>query len=207
MSLHEQSHTRNDVSLERIKTRLLEDARKEAERLIEAAENGIRLKLDQEELSLKREVEGRLETLRRELREENERTLSRLKSGYDRQLLELKNKVIDRVLEEAMGNILSLSKQEYLALLEGWLKGLNIKEKAEVMLPNKDLRGVGPELVRMANESCGSDIFFLATSAVNIQGGFIVKTKNFEIDRSLECEANHLREEPILDVAEKLFGK
>ncbi len=207
MLLRKQSRTRKNMSLERIKTQLLEDARKEAQSVIEAAEKGLKLRLDREESSLKREIEDRLETLKRESRKENERTLSLLKSSNNKKLLEMKNRVVDRVLEEAMSNILSLSKQEYLALLEGWLKGLNIEERAEVMLSSKDLRGVGPELVRNANESCGKNIFFLATSVVNIKGGFIVKTKNFEIDRSLECIASHLREEPILEVAEKLFGK
>lgn len=195
------------MTLERINARLLEDARKEAEGLIQAAESGLEMKLNREELSLKEGVEKGLNALRKELREKNEKTLSLLRSDYKKQILERKNGIIDRVFEEAIDGIVSLERQEYLALLEEWLERLKVEEKAELMLSNKDLRGVGPELVRKANDSCTEDIFSLATSAVNIRGGFILRTKGYEIDRSLECIISHLREEPLSDVAEKLFGK
>ncbi|MFQ5956149.1 MAG: V-type ATP synthase subunit E [Candidatus Brocadiales bacterium] len=195
------------MSLERIKTQIFEDANKEAERLVGAAQNGLARKLGREKLLLKEGFEKRLETLHKELQKEKEKTLSLLKVRYDQQILELKNGVIDRLFKEAIDGVLSLTREEYLALLGGWLDRLSIDEKVELELSNRDLRSIGPELVRRANESRKKDLFFLATSAANIKGGFVLKTKNFEIDRSLECVLDHLREELISEVAEKLFGK
>lgn len=195
------------MSLEKIKTQVLEDARKQAEKLIEAAQSGLTLKLDREKLLLKEGLDKRLEALRRELQTEKEKTLSIQKASYDQQILELKNKVIDRVFEGAMKGVLSLTRQEYLELLVGWLDRLRVGEKVELQLSARDLRIIGPELVRRANESCGKDIFFLSTTAANIKGGFILKAKNFEIDRSLEAVLGHLREELLPQVAEKLFGR
>ncbi|MFQ5862253.1 MAG: V-type ATP synthase subunit E [Candidatus Brocadiales bacterium] len=195
------------MSLERIKTQVLEDAHKEAERLIGAAQSGLTLKLSREKLLLKEGLEKRLDALQKELQKEKERTLSILRARYDRQILESKNKVIDRLFKEAMDSVLSLTKQEYSTLLEEWLDRLSIDEKVELRLSSRDLRSIGPELVRRANESSKENLFFLAPSAANIKGGFILKANDFEIDRSLECILNHLREELISEVAEKLFGK
>lgn len=195
------------MSLERIKTRLLEDANKEAGKLIGAAQNGLAMKISREELLLKEEIGKRLEALTRELEEEKGKTLSILRTRHNQQILKSKNEVIDRIFKETTDSILSFNKQEYLELLQGWLERLNIDEKTELRLSSKDLRGVGPELVRRANESHNKNIFFLATSATNIKGGFILKMKDYEIDRSLESVIDHLREELISEVAEKLFGK
>lgn len=195
------------MSLERIKTQLLEDANKEAEKLIGAAQNGLAMKLSREELLLKEGVKKRLEALNKELGEEKEKHLSVLKTSHNQQILKLKNDIIDRAFQEATDGILSLGKQEYLELLQGWLERLSIDEKAELKLSSKDLRGVGPELVRRINESRNKNGFSLATSAVNITGGFVLTMKGCEINRSLGGVVNHLREELISEVAEKLFGK
>ncbi|MCB7129580.1 MAG: V-type ATP synthase subunit E [Candidatus Brocadiales bacterium] len=195
------------MTLERINARLLEDARKEAERLVEVAGHGIKLKLDREKQLQKERLEKRLETLRKELEEEKGGNRSLLNARYKKQILESKNNIIDRLFQEAADSVLSLDRQEYLALLEEWLDRLSIDEKAELALSSKDLRGIGPELVRKANDSCSEDVLFLATSAADIKGGFILKTKTFEIDRSLECVLSQLREDPISEVVEKLFGR
>lgn len=195
------------MSLEKIKAQALEDARKQAEKLIEAAQSGLKMKLDREKLLLKEEFDKRLEALHRELQKEKEKTLSILKARYDRQILELKNDMIDRVFEGAMKAVLSLTRQEYLELLLGWLSRLRVDEKFELRLSAKDLRIVGPELVRRANEACGRDVFFLSTSTADIKGGFVLRAKNFEIDRSLEAVLSYLREELLPQVAEKLFGR
>ena len=174
--------------------------------MIEVAEHGIKLKLDREKQLQKERLEKRLETLHKELEEEKEKNRSLLKARYNKQILESKNNIIDRLFQEAADSILSLDRQEYLALLEEWQDRLSIDEKAELTLSSKDLRGIGPELVRKANDSHSEDVLFLATTAADITGGFILKTKTFEIDRSLECVLSQLREDPISEVAEKLFG-
>lgn len=175
--------------------------------MLGAAEHSLELKLNREKLLLQEELAGRVKTLKKELQEEKVKTLSLLRTRYNRQILELKNKIIDRLFQEATGGILTLTRQEYPAMLEEWLDRLGIDEKAELKLSSKDLKGVGPELVRKANDARGKNLFSLAASAVDIEGGFILKAKNFEIDRSLDCILGHLREDLTSEVAEKLFGK
>jgi V/A-type H+-transporting ATPase subunit E len=194
------------VPLEKIKTHILEDARRETERLLKATQEDLELKISRTRASLQKEVQKRLETLGGELQKEKERSLFRLQAHYNMELLRLKNKTIDAVFQDALEHILSLPEQDYLALLEGWLKKMEIPEKSELKLCDRDLRKVGPGLVRRINESAKKELLLLSHSPADIKGGFILRTKNFEIDRSLDALLSHLREEFTPFVAARLFG-
>lgn len=194
------------MPLEKIKTHILEDARREAERLLKATQEDLELKISRTRASLQKEVQKRLETLGGELQREKERSLFRLQANYNMELLRLKNKIIDAVFQDALEHILSLPEQDYLALLEGWLKKTEIPEKSELKLCDRDLRKVGPGLVRRINESAKKELLLLSHSPADIKGGFILRTKNFEIDRSLDALFGHLREEFTPFVAAQLFG-
>lgn len=194
------------MPLERIKTHILEDAHKEAERLLKSAQEDLELKISRARASLQKEVERRLETLKKELQREKERFLFRLQANYNMELLRLKNEIIDGVFQDALEHILSLPEQDYLALLEGWLKKTEIPAKSELRLCERDLRRIGPELVRRINESAKKELLLLSDSPVDIKGGFILGTKNFEIDRGLDTLLSHLREECTPFVAAQLFG-
>lgn len=195
------------MSLERVKAQILEDARKEAEALIRTAREGLQNKLERARLSLREDLEERLTLLSRELQEEKRRALSNLQASYDLELLSLKNHIIDRLLGQALDRILSLPRGEYLTLLESWLRNTNIREKAELRLSSRDMKDIGPELVKKINESVQADLLHLSTSPIDIRGGFVLVTKDFEVDRSLDTLLRHLREELAPVVAEKLFGE
>lgn len=194
------------MSLERIKANILEQANTEAERLLKGTEEGLGLKLSRAKTSLREEMERRLAALDRELQEENSRALSALRAQNQLKLLEIKNQIVEDIFQKVLEHLLSLPTQEYLAHLEGWLNRLEIKEKAYLRLSPEDSKRVGQDLVRKINFSRRSEILLLDPDTAPIKGGFILRTKRFEIDHSLETFLKHLKEELTPELARELFG-
>lgn len=194
------------MSLEHIKAHILEQAKSEAERLLKAAKEGLELKLSRAKVSLKEEMEGRLAALDQELQEENAHALSELRAQNRLKLLELKNQIIEGIFQRVLKHLLSLSTEEYLALLEGWLNLIELKEKAYLRLSSEDAKRIGQELVERINSTRKVELLFLDPNPVPIKGGFILKTKNFEIDHSLETFIRRLKEELTPELAKELFG-
>ncbi len=194
------------MSLERIKVHILGQAKTEADRLLKATEEGLELKLSRTRASLKEDTEKRLAALDQELQEENLRNLSRLRAQNHLKLLELKNRIIEGIFQQVLEHLLSLPAQEYLALLEGWLNRLEIKEKTYLSLSPGDTERLGEKLVNRINSSRKTELLFLDPHAAPIRGGFILKTKKFEIDHSLETFLKQLKEELTPELARLLFG-
>ncbi len=193
------------MSLERIRDHILQQAKDEAERLLKEAKERIEVKLLKARTSLKKELEERLTTLDQELQEENARALSALKAQNQLKLLELKNQLINRLFEQVLGHLLALSTENYLALLEGWLNKLDLKEKANLRLSPDDTRRIGEELVKRVNFSKKKEFLSLDPGPAAIKGGFIIRTKTFEIDHSLETFLGYLKEELSPEIAKGLF--
>ena len=194
------------MTLERIKAHILEQAKTEAERLLKGTEEGLELKLSRAGVSLREEMERKLAALDQELQEENSRALSRLRAQNHLKLLELKNQIIEAIFQQVLDRLLSLPVKEYLALLEGWLNRLELKERSHLRLSSKDTNRIGQELVKRINSSRKREILFLDSETAPIKGGFILRTKRFEIDLSLETFLKQLKEELTPELARELFG-
>ncbi|MDI6760565.1 MAG: V-type ATP synthase subunit E [Candidatus Brocadiaceae bacterium] len=202
------------MTLERIKAHILEQAKTEAERLIEGTREGLELRLSRARVSLRKEMEGRLAALDHKLQEENAFALSRLRAQNHLKLLELKNQLVEGIFHRVLEHLLSLPAQEYLELLEGWLNRLELRERAYLRLSPEDTNRIGEELVNKINSSrkagappgISSEVLFLDTDTAPIKGGFILRTRKFEIDHSVETFLKQLKEDLTPKLAEELFG-
>ncbi len=194
------------MSLERIKAHILEQAKSEAEQLLKAAKEGLELRLSRARTSFREEMERRLNALDKELKEENTRALSALRVKNQLKLLELKNQLIEDIFQRVLNHLLSLPAEDYLALLEGWINRLELKEKSYLRLSPEDAKRIGQELVRRINSSKKGEILSLDPEPAPIKGGFILKTKKFEIDNSVETVLKQLKETSIPELAKELFG-
>lgn len=194
------------MSLERIKSHILEQAKTEAERLLKGTREGLELKLSSARASLRQEMEKRLAALDQKLQEENSHTLARLRAQNHLRLLELRNQILEGIFQQVFDQLLSLPVKKYLALLEGWLDRLELKEKSYLRLSPEDAHRIGEELVKRINSARKRELLLLDPDTAPIKGGFILRTKKFEIDHSLETFLRQLREELTPDLARELFG-
>jgi len=107
-------------------------------------------------------------------------------------LLEVKNKVIDSVLDRAIGRIQSLPDDEYLALIGKWLAKVPDNLEGELFVSAADLKRIPGNFIDDLNRNRKAKVC-LSKNAVDVKGGFILKTRNYEIDYSLDTIVKNLR--------------
>lgn len=192
------------MSLERITKSILEDAEKEAARILHAAQAAIQRKIASVREELKKNLIERLKDVEVEIEEKKAIELSNLRTSYRQQILEIKNTVIDDVFKRAVQQIVSLSDERYLSIIEKWLQA--ISTAGQIFISSKDSKRITYEFISRINQSRKeSSSLSLSKDFANISGGFMLKTEKFEIDHSLEAISLNLRERLGPKIAKELF--
>ena len=180
------------MSIERIRNYIVENAQKEAEQIIKTAEEQFRNETESAKLSLEKKYQEMLQADEKHLREDMKRFLGKLKSDCKMELLEIKNKVIDSVLECAISRIQSLPDNDYLTLMGKWLTKIPDHLEGKLSLNTRDLKRINNAFIDDIHKGRKARIR-LNTTAIDIKGGFIVKTKHYEIDYTLDTIVKNLR--------------
>ena|SRR3990167_2661432 len=180
------------MSIERIRNYIIENAQKEAEQLIKTAEEQFRNEIESTKLTLEKKYLEMLQADEKRLREDMKRFLGKLKSDYKMELLKVKNRVIDSVLESAISRIQSLPGDEYPILIGKWLAKVPDHIEGQLLVNARDLKRIPNAFIDDINKSRKARIS-LNTTAIDIKGGFIVKTKHYEIDYALDTIVKNLR--------------
>ena len=180
------------MSIERIRNYIIENAKKEAAQLIKTAEEQFRNETVSARLSLEKKYQEMLQADEKYIRADMERFLGRLKSDCKMELLEVKNRVIDGVMERAICRIQSLPDDEYLALIGKWLAKAPDNLEGELFVSVADLKRIPSNFIDDLNRNRKAKVC-LSKNAVDVKGGFILKTRNYEIDYSLDTVVKNLR--------------
>ena len=180
------------MSIERIKNYIIENAQKEAEQLIKTAGEQFRNETESARLSLEKKYQEMLHADEKHLREDMKRYLGKLRSDCKMELLEVKNRVIDGVMERAICRIQSLPDSDYLILIGKWLTKIPDHTEGQMLVNAHDLKRINNAFIDDINKGRKARIS-LNTTAVDIKGGFIVKTRHYEIDYALDTVVKNLR--------------
>jgi len=180
------------MSIERIRNYIIENARKEAEQIIKTAVEQFRNETESARLSLEKKYQEMLQSDEKRLREDMKRFLGKFKSDCKMELLEVKNKVIDGVLGYAINRVQSLSDDEYLAFIGQWLAKAPDNLEGELFVSVADLKRIPSNFIDDLNRNRKAKVC-LSKNAVDVKGGFILKTRNYEIDYTLDTVVKNLR--------------
>lgn len=180
------------MSIERIRNYIIENAKKEAEQIIKTAEEQFRNETESARLSLGKKYQEMLQADEKHFRENMKRFLGKLKSDCKMELLEVKNKVIDSVLDRAISRIQSLPDDKYLALIGKWMVKVPDNLEGELFVSAADLKRIPSNFIDDLNRNRKAKVC-LSKNAVDVKGGFILKTRNYEIDYSLDTVVKNLR--------------
>ena len=180
------------MSIERIRNYIIENAKKEAAQLIKTAEEQFRNETVSARLSLEKKYQEMLQADEKYIRADMERFLGRLKSDCKMELLEVKNRVIDGVMERAICRIQSLPDDEYLAFIGQWLAKAPDNLEGELFVSVADLKRIPSNFIDDLNRNRKAKVC-LSKNAVDVKGGFILKTRNYEIDYSLDTVVKNFR--------------
>lgn len=192
------------MSIEKITKSILDDAEKEAARILNAAQIAIQRKINSAREELRKNLAERLKAVEVNLEGEKAIELSNLSAGFRQQLLESKNAVIDDVFKKAMQQVTSLSDGKYLSMIEKWLQAINTP--GQISISPKDSKRINNAFIsRITREE--SSRLSLSKDFADISGGFILKTEKFEIDYSLDTITSNLRERLGPRIAKELFGE
>lgn len=122
-------------------------------------------------------------------------------------VLQSKNRVLDQVFLKAKEQIIAFPGQEYLGLMETWLKSLPATVGGTLRVSPRDEQRFTKEFLDRVNAGRAPEGRFTSVEAdARISGGFRVTGDNFTVDSTIENKVGDLRESLAGDLARELFG-
>ena len=181
-------------SLDNLVAEILEQAKKEASRMLTKAKAENLEFFEKENKKIQREIDIIEQKSKEEAISLKERILSNANLKSRDMILQAKEKLVDRILEKALERLQNLDEDSYLEFVENTLKKLNISENAEIILSRK-----------MKN-ILGDEIFGYKVSDVVVESGCSIKDGkvvfNNEFSNLLEFNKEDLERE----ILKKIFG-
>lgn len=194
------------MTLERITKSILDDAEREATRILQAAQKAAKHKIDSARKELKKSLTESLKAVEVKFEQKKALELSNLSAGHRQQLLGIKNDTIDDVFKRAMERVASLPDDKYLSIIERWLQAIN--SAGQISISSRDSNRINQKFISRINRTRKESLrFSLSNDLADISGGFILKTEIFEIDYSFDTIISSLRERLGPKIAQDLFGE
>lgn len=195
---------------EKIKSRILEDARAKASEIEELARRDADEIMDQaiHEAQLKRaEIMKKAEA---DSQEVYRRLLSSAGLEGRKDLLRAKQDMIEAAFRGALERIVNLPDREYQKLLENMAVSAAPKGTGELLLSEKDRSRVDKEFLNNINKRLqASGIngnLVQSKDTIRSSGGFILKSGDMEVNSTLEILFGMLKPELENEVVKILFG-
>jgi len=127
-----------------------------------------------------------------------------------KQLLFTKQAIIDEVFKEAFSRIKQKNGPTYIEFLSKFAANNSINGNGEMIFCEGDRVSIGKDIVNKANQilmsQCKISNLILSEETRPIDGGFILKTEEIEVNCTIDALYNEKRNELSFEVAEQLFG-
>lgn len=191
--------------IERITQRISSDARKEADRILAAAR--------EEAAAATERYRAQAEAERLELSERNgkaaaereERLVSMAQMEARKLLLAARQEMVDKVYVLALERLCSMPEEMYIEVLANLMNEASSTGKEEVVFSARDKKAVGQKAVEKANTLSGKKLK-LSRSTASIQGGFILRDRNIEVNCTFETLVRLEKPQTAGTVAKTLFA-
>ncbi|MCF6154132.1 MAG: hypothetical protein E3K36_02535 [Candidatus Brocadia sp.] len=180
------------MTIERIRNYIIKNAQKEAEQIIKTAEEQFCAQVETTKLSLEKQYQKMLRVEEERLNKDIKGTFVSLKRAYKMKLLEVKNSVIDDILARAIECIQLLPDEDYFTLIGKWMANIPDQLEGKLFVNARDLKRITATFIDNVNKNRKARIN-LNTTAIDIKGGFVLKTSYYEIDYTLDTLAKNLR--------------
>ena len=177
------------AGIDKITREIEQDADAEAAKIISAAEEAAKTEVDKANQQKAAYLSAADEKLSRKLAEADKKTQSQCEQAEKLILLETRQFVIDDIIRKAKVKLLIQGKEDYFETLLKLLEKSVQADKGVLMLSEKDLSRVPSDFEDKANvvATKKGGTVELSKEAVNIDGGFILKYGNIEINSSFDA--------------------
>jgi len=182
------------------KQQILSKAEKEAEEILESSRQKA------EEIRLKA-----IENAKKAAEDEKRKIISMAELEERKRFLGVKQQLIDQVFDEVKKRLENMEAQAYRKLLKQMLVKSNINGDEELIIAEKDKSVINAEFLKEVNselEKLGKKgNLKLSSENRTMIGGFILKSKDFEINNSFDSFIKIQREDLETQIAKILFGE
>ncbi|MCG8502573.1 MAG: hypothetical protein MJB12_19485 [Firmicutes bacterium] len=194
---------------EKIKERILEEARRQAQENIEKAEKEAEeiIETAQKEATEKKtEIieKAKIEAVNRE-----QRLIAVAELEARKEKLKAKQAMIEEAFQKTLEKLNNLETEEYEAVLADMVVGSVTNGNEEIIVSEKDRQRLSAGLIKKSNKALkakGLDgSVKLSEETRPISGGFILKLGDVEVNNSFETIMRMQREELELEVVKALF--
>ncbi len=194
------------AGIDKITSVILADADKESAGIISAAEESAKKLIDKAGQDCDNYLAAANDRLDKKLAGENKKTVSQCEQAERLILLKAKQDIIDSMIVKAKAKLLILEKEEYFNNLLKLLEKQAQSEKGVLLLNKKDLDRIpsdfGEKVNQVATKKGG--MIDISQDTVDIDGGFILKYGNIEINSSFEALFDENKEE-LTDIVNNLL--
>ena len=198
------------TGIEKIKTKILDDASARASQIKEQADREARDIMEQ----ASKEAENKKAELLKKAQSDSEESYRRLLAVAElegrKEILRAKQDMIEKAFRTAMGRITGMPDREYQKLLEEMIvDAAAAKGSGEILLSEKDAKRMDSSFISNINQrlSISGKGGILTVSNENIQtaGGFILRSGDMEVNDTFEILFGMLRPELENEVVGILF--
>lgn len=194
------------MSLEKIREAIVTKAEKEKKDIIDKAKVEYEQKIHAATRTIREGIERRLKGIEEKYQEEINRQVISLRGEHRLRLLKIKNSIIDNIFSQAIDLVVNQPDGKYLDMLERWIFKIDSNLPGELFFNARDLNRIDQGFIDRINRSRRSEAKVdLNKNPIDIKGGFIFKTKRFEIDQTLDTIMADLRMELAPSIAKDLF--
>lgn len=186
-------------------TRLIEaDAQEEIDRILsEAREEAARIAARYQEQAAA-EAADLAARNEKTASQREERLVSVAQMEARKVILGVKQEMVEQVYVRALKKLCAMPDEQYTAVLADLLAQASSSGREEVVLSPEDRKRVGKAAVEKVNAATGKELV-LSQETRAIEGGFILKDKNVEVNCTFETLVRLQRAETAGAVAKKLF--
>jgi V/A-type H+-transporting ATPase subunit E len=195
--------------LEKIRNRILNNAKEEASKLIKEAEakaHSVREEQNDKANNLKLRLEKEAKS---NAEDHKKRLIAAAELDMRKAMLSAKRQMLDSAFNESIRNIRQMPFSEYSDVIKGMLMSLNISGETEIVFSKADKEGLGNGFAEEMNtvlKAIGKDISIkLSEENGEFEGGFVLKGKGLEINNTLESLTKLVKDEAEPLAAKILF--
>ena len=194
------------AGIEKITNEINLEAEKEAAGIIANAEEAAKkliAKAEEECAAIKAEAD---EKTGKKLATEAKKTESQCEQVEKLIILEAKQEIIDSVLKKAKEKLMLQDTKDYFDTLLKLLEKQSLADKGVLLLNEKDLARIPADFESSANAVATKNggMLEISKDTANIDGGFILKYGNIEINSSFDALFDENQDE-LIDVVNKMF--
>ena len=192
------------MSIDNITSRILSDAKNNADSSLTNAENTKQEIINKAKSEAEVIIKTESERAAKDAVDLKNRRVSAAELQGRKMLLSAKQEAIKKSFTAAIDKLKAMPEDKYLSFLAQEIVKIPNCE-GSIVLNAKDRENIGERLVKTVNEKLGAEKVALSKNTVKSSGGFVLKRGNVEINSTFETLLDSMKDELTGEIANALF--